>query len=315
MMLNIGGEDIDPRNSPDSSPPGDRRVEFGFNELTLSQNSNIHHTSLTPTNSSAIAEVTPYGSPLLTQSGGSTSARSSSTSSPPGRRSPAIREAEAANRATTQDISVVINRLANGILDKLAERVEADKISKYPYKSPILAIEMPIQELDGLRVKTVVTLRPYSHKSIEFSASSRDIFDCDTDDMKLYFKKTLLHEHERSSVAIKYSLDEIEKSLTEIYVLLPLIRFNKLLGTLETSTPVFTANDWYNFLNHTNVLAKMNECSVCGELTETKTSCNHSLCYVCWELIPLPGNPDDDQPKPCPLCRADIRYVQHSHYR
>jgi hypothetical protein len=44
-------------------------------------------------------------------------------------------------------------------------------------------------------------------------------------------------------------------------------------------------------------------CSVCYELTEAKTNCEHLLCYLCWETILKKGN------SKCPQCRECIRFI------
>ena len=49
---------------------------------------------------------------------------------------------------------------------------------------------------------------------------------------------------------------------------------------------------------------KVNECCVCFEHCETKTRCNHYICYKCREHIILNNN------SICPICRGkDINEV------
>ena len=55
-------------------------------------------------------------------------------------------------------------------------------------------------------------------------------------------------------------------------------------------------------------------CCVCLEQTLTKTCCNHSLCFYCWENIKPIEQDDDPEMKDifCPMCREEINYVNES---
>jgi hypothetical protein len=44
-----------------------------------------------------------------------------------------------------------------------------------------------------------------------------------------------------------------------------------------------------------------NQCSVCMDITKTKTPCGHKLCIPCWIQI---------KNECCPLCRGDISYFE-----
>jgi hypothetical protein len=44
-----------------------------------------------------------------------------------------------------------------------------------------------------------------------------------------------------------------------------------------------------------------NQCSVCMDMTKTKTPCDHKLCIPCWIQL---------KNKCCPLCRGDISYFE-----
>ena len=55
-----------------------------------------------------------------------------------------------------------------------------------------------------------------------------------------------------------------------------------------------------------NIELNCEECSICRITTTNKTSCNHSLCFICWEQI----KENEDEIIPCPLCREDISNVE-----
>jgi hypothetical protein len=54
------------------------------------------------------------------------------------------------------------------------------------------------------------------------------------------------------------------------------------------------------FINNINI--NINKCSLCFELTEIKTRCNHTLCYRCWENI----TECNRYRKRCPICTDDL---------
>lgn len=85
---------------------------------------------------------------------------------------------------------------------------------------------------------------------------------------------------------------------TSVKTTLDSLRFNRKKNKFET-TPAY---DW-DFLQSENV--KLNytyeECCVCHETTESKTTCGHTLCIPCYDQIRV----DSDDDTLCPLCRAD----------
>jgi hypothetical protein len=50
-----------------------------------------------------------------------------------------------------------------------------------------------------------------------------------------------------------------------------------------------------------NLIIDKCECVVCYEKTQTKTDCEHSLCYRCWSKLK-----EVDGSLPCPICREAI---------
>ena len=110
---------------------------------------------------------------------------------------------------------------------------------------------------------------------------SNNIFETiDLDDFNLI---NLYHYYIRSS---NYS-EIAEKFVNHINNL----KFDKLIGkfvlqSTENSDSKTIINDTNDVLMEMKLfpqLFKDNECSVCLEKTTTKTYCNHSLCYICWE--------------------------------
>jgi hypothetical protein len=54
-----------------------------------------------------------------------------------------------------------------------------------------------------------------------------------------------------------------------------------------------------------NLIIDKCECVVCYEKTQTKTDCEHSLCYRCWSKLK-----EVDGALPCPMCRESIWYTK-----
>ena len=89
---------------------------------------------------------------------------------------------------------------------------------------------------------------------------------------------------------------------TSLKTMLDSLRFNKKKNMFET-TPTY---DW-DFLKSENVKLRYTceECCVCHEITESKTTCKHSLCIPCYDKIKM----DEKYSTLCPLCREDC-YIQ-----
>ena len=130
---------------------------------------------------------------------------------------------------------------------------------------------------------------------------SVDGIDCDVRLVKnlqgkitlvLESKKCCVIDEEMDSNSYTYFNDFV--TLEDLKQVLSSLRFNKLTNRFQT-TPVF---DW-NFLECDSVKL-FEKCCVCYERTQSKTTCNHSICIPCFDKIKYVN-----METKCPLCRQD----------
>jgi hypothetical protein len=68
------------------------------------------------------------------------------------------------------------------------------------------------------------------------------------------------------------------------------LKFSVLYGKFYTTIPV----DHSPLVDFPNVQLMSADCCVCLEKTQTKTACEHALCWICYAQL---------QARTCPLCR------------
>jgi hypothetical protein len=101
----------------------------------------------------------------------------------------------------------------------------------------------------------------------------------------------------------------ISATLDKMLEILGTLKFNKYNGIFSTETCdiYLSVNDFFKDVN--GLVLQGGECSICLELINTKTECKHYLCVPCYQQINLVGNDEDEQERPCPMCREDINYT------
>ena len=103
----------------------------------------------------------------------------------------------------------------------------------------------------------------------------------------------------------KETLDEI---LTKMFEILENIRIDKFSGEFYDSSIAREDNNKYfidKIQKFQNIKLRCVECSVCYEMTKTKTGCGHNICIPCMTNIKR----DENRDIYCPICRKEIQYI------
>jgi len=195
-----------------------------------------------------------------------------------------------------------IEILANIILIKYEKKMQ--DANKLIYSLEIATIdEMPVSAFlelcDGF-------------KNIKFYVNSNTIIDhtknSDYDNIT-YYKKTMLIEDIDSNELkdITYTVEEIVKVINDVRELLPQLKFNVTVGEFVTDdNPIKEFLALQELFTCNNITLVYDVCSVCHEITKTKTQCKHPLCYKCWEKLPVVN----DVTIKCPICRMVINETE-----
>jgi hypothetical protein len=99
------------------------------------------------------------------------------------------------------------------------------------------------------------------------------------------------------------TLDKMKRKLLEL-------QFSTFSGVFITTIPKFQIESSF-FEDIPTIKFKGNECSICQEITNTKTKCEHYLCVPCFQQIKLIQDEDNEENllRRCPMCREDIFYT------
>lgn len=191
--------------------------------------------------------------------------------------------------------------LANIILIKYEEKMKMQDTNKLKYSLELATIdEMPVSAFlelyDGFKI-------------IKFHVNSNTIFDhtknSDYENITYYKKIMLIDNSEDNNTAkdIKYTVEEIIKVINDVRELLPQLKFNVTVGEFVTDdNPIKEFLALQELFICENVTLVYDACSICHEITKTKTQCKHPLCYKCWEKLPIV----DSVIIKCPICRMII---------
>jgi len=111
----------------------------------------------------------------------------------------------------------------------------------------------------------------------------------------IYYNKYFKTDYD----GIEYTKEMIIEILKNAKDIMSSLKFDRINGELKEKEELKLSNDDIEFFGTDD-----NECCVCKEKTLTKTLCQHTLCYMCWETIYK-----NKKPK-CPLCRNSIKYCE-----
>lgn len=167
-----------------------------------------------------------------------------------------------------------------------------------------VSVTLPIREIDGVcRLDCKLTGYVNSDSAHEYFA-----FEVNTKfnaPMPLFrFEKMSNSEEERMT---KEEIGEFAvKLLDEVLPNLKLRRNGKMNFEKDGEDAVVgEIKNLFGEIEMPNLVIDKCECVVCYEKTQTKTDCEHSLCYRCWSKLK-----EVDGALPCPMCRESIWYTK-----
>ncbi len=167
-----------------------------------------------------------------------------------------------------------------------------------------VSMTLPIKEIDGVcRLDCKLTGYVNSDSAHEYFA-----FEVNTKfnaPMPLFrFEKMSNSEEERMTK--EEICDFATKLLDEVLPNLKLRRNGKMNFEKDGEDAVVgEIKNLFGEIEMPNLIIDKCECVVCYEKTQTKTDCEHSLCYRCWSKLK-----EVDGALPCPMCRESIWYTK-----
>jgi len=186
-----------------------------------------------------------------------------------------------------------------------------NKLNKDPEKYfDDFTYRLPFFEIDDIPVNAKLSITK-SRKSIILYINSNVIYDFG---YHMYYKQYISHN---SIEGYKYVIEDFIDAIQKVIKTIKIIKFNRLTGKLsiDTNISIDEKNAFMQLFDFDHVKLKYDECSVCGDITMTKTKCNHSLCYGCQEQIREIEHLDYDEheyfaTQECPICRKTINRRQ-----
>ena len=167
-----------------------------------------------------------------------------------------------------------------------------------------VSMTLPIKEIDGV-CRLDCKLTGYVNSD---SADENFAFKVDTG----FNNPVTLFRFEKRSNSEEEQLTEEEigdfatKLLEEVLPNLKLGRNGKMNFEKDGEDAVVgEIKNLFGEIEMPNLVIDKCECVVCYEKTQTKTDCEHSLCYRCWSKLK-----EVDGALPCPMCRESIWYTK-----
>ena len=163
--------------------------------------------------------------------------------------------------------------------------------------------QLPLATIDNMPIAAALLFHK-SGRSFIFYVDSRIT-------NKQYFKYSFPFVY---NIDYEYTIDDFIEAITKVQELLPIMKFDKLIGKFSTNSISEQEKQCVEILFNTpNVSFIYENCSICQECTTTKTKCGHSLCFPCWEKIKRTEQTDHEniyEHQICPICRAIINTRQ-----
>jgi hypothetical protein len=130
------------------------------------------------------------------------------------------------------------------------------------------------------------------------SVDSKCLLDIDYNNINYFYQGLLSITPVNPNIPVKELInkDDIEIVLTKFVHIIDLLKPNKITGKLT-----YKDNDIIKKYDNKDC----DECCICYDLTDNKTCCGHSVCFICVEKIFASG-PIDYITRQCPICREDI---------
>jgi len=194
----------------------------------------------------------------------------------------------------------IVKKLAIYLKEKYEKELT---MSKYP-DCWATNYRLPINQIHDISVFCEIEIQKHF---IEFKIEGSNIRniskDEDNDDESDYdclFTMIILDKD------VDFTLKDYEDFIGKIFNTLEIIELNKMTGQFVIEDKKNFENDIFELLrNFKHINLSYENCSVCDELTETKTACNHYLCIYCWDKI---KKSNETGVKPCPICRKAMEY-------
>ncbi len=168
-----------------------------------------------------------------------------------------------------------------------SEYIKAGNTSYYRKNIPI------IRKISNVQVKTEIYFECINLEYYIYLQISTPNITTDSEDNNTYvlFKQDLRKCAQVTRKDIKVSLQKMKK-------IIPSLKFNKLLGKIDSDKTKSFEQICLNEFGSSFI--ESSDCCVCAEPTITKTNCSHFLCVECWSHI---------KSNQCPICREDNIYI------
>lgn len=191
---------------------------------------------------------------------------------------------------------------------RIARRMKQDvdkSFSESPASGMGFYYTLPIGRLDDVAVECQISVHENTGFRLYINSSwlEEDSYTCEN----WNFNSFLLLKSTND-----FTVDTYAHALIKAQEILSCLRFSVYRGKFvrtdkcnfsmfETEGEDFNAVFSGEYINLTH-----DECSVCMAPTTTQTSCQHPLCFRCWERI---RQEKSRTTSTCPLCRKNIQYV------
>ena len=178
----------------------------------------------------------------------------------------------------------------------LLKKYKAEK-KEQKDKNKNVFIRIPIKTID--KVKVWVKLL-FSDTASILEICLSDFYE-DEDMEDVYLHRVVIHNAKAFTKVAEYILVNINELKLDIT--------GKLVNKKDIIDDQMLEHQLLSGFD--NIELHGDECCVCNNLTETKTRCNHCVCYRCMTHIkPVENNNSyRENDIPCPICRQDIRYL------
>lgn len=191
------------------------------------------------------------------------------------------------------------------------------------------AMGLPINKIDGIPVNARIhmclyTQSEYCHQTNNWVDAPQDkwtyywlllidsntLFDENDEEgekWRLYSKSTESKLHQSSDIA------GLKKDLEELILSTKKLRVNKIDGKLSKDAIIIDKmTECYKLLKNDpeeveGFELEFKECSVCYDLTQTKTNCHHFVCIKC--ISQLPYSLTEYDVYSCPMCRRHFNGI------
>jgi hypothetical protein len=168
--------------------------------------------------------------------------------------------------------------VAKHILEKIQLKPEGINFCSYEYHF------RSIKKVANIKCHATLIVKHYADTNIcELHFIMNSSITAFHNGINVFFRKSFKSEI--------LSLQFLEQSLSEIKNILEKLVFDKLEGCLTLKEKL---NEGFG-----NKYLGDDVCCVCLEHTDTKTTCNHSICIECWQ---------DLRENVCPICRE--KYIK-----